>query len=47
MLGNGEIEAGKSVTGDVVFYVYSDIKDLMLAWTSADGATRLFNLKRQ
>jgi hypothetical protein len=46
MLGSGEIEPGKSVTGDVVFYVYSDIKDLMLAWTSADGATRLFNLTR-
>jgi hypothetical protein len=47
MLGNGEIAPGKAVTGDVVFYVYSDIKDLMLAWTSADGATRLFKLTRQ
>jgi Domain of unknown function (DUF4352) len=46
MLGDGEIEPGKSVTGDVVFYVYTDIRDLSLAWTSADGATRLFSLTR-
>jgi Domain of unknown function (DUF4352) len=46
MLGEGEVEPGKSATGDVVFFVYRDIRDLMLAWTSADGATRLFSLTR-
>jgi Domain of unknown function (DUF4352) len=46
MLGDGEIEPGKSASGDVVFYVYTDIRDLMLAWTSGDGATRLFSLTR-
>jgi uncharacterized protein DUF4352 len=47
MLKKGEIEPGKSVTGDLVFYVYTDVKDLMLAWTSADGTTRVFKLTRQ
>jgi uncharacterized protein DUF4352 len=47
MLKNGEIAPGKSVTGDLVFYVYSDTKSLMLAWSSPDGTTRLFKLTRQ
>ena len=47
MLNLGEVEPGKSATGDIVFYVYSDVKDLMLAWTPADGNTRLFKLTRQ
>jgi hypothetical protein len=46
MLKQGEIEPGKSATGDLVFYVYSDVKDLELAWTSADGTTRMFKLTR-
>jgi hypothetical protein len=46
MLGDGEIDPGKSATGDVVFYVYTDIRDLSLAWTSGDGVTRLFSLTR-
>ncbi len=46
MLKAGEIEAGKSTKGDLVFYVYSDVKDLNLAWTSADGETLTFKLTR-
>jgi len=42
----GELSAGKSVKGDLIFYVYSDVPDLSLAWTSADGKTRLFRLSR-
>lgn len=46
MLKDGEIAPGKSVTGDLVFFVYSDVDPLMLAWNSADGLTRLFKLTR-
>ncbi len=46
MLKAGEIEAGKTTKGDLVFYVYSDVKDLQLAWTSADGTTIQFKLTR-
>lgn len=47
MLKPGNIGPGKSVTGDLVFYVYSDVKDLMLAWTSSDGNTYIFKLTRR
>jgi hypothetical protein len=46
MLSAAEVAPGKSVSGDLVFFVYSDVKDLELAWTSADGTTRLFKLTR-
>lgn len=42
----GEIAPGETARGDLVFYIYSDIPDLELAWTSADGKTRLFQLTR-
>jgi len=45
-LKRGEIAPGKAARGDLIFYVYSDAKDLTLAWTSADGTTRLFKLTR-
>jgi hypothetical protein len=47
MLKPGAIAPGKSATGDLVFFVYSDVKDLMLAWTSSDGNTYLFKLTRR
>lgn len=47
MLKPGNIAAGKSITGDLVFFVYSDVKDLQLAWTSSDGTTRLFKVTRR
>lgn len=46
MLRKGEVAPGKSAKGDIIFYVYSDVKELQLAWTSADGETRLFALKK-
>ncbi len=46
ILKKGEVAPGKSVKGDLIFYVYSDNKDLQLAWTSADGSTRLFKVTR-
>ncbi len=42
----GELSPGKSQRGDLIFYVYSDVPDLQLAWSSADGKTRLFRLTR-
>lgn len=42
----GEVNPGADVKGDLIFYVYSDVPDLQLAWTSADGKTRLFRLTR-
>lgn len=45
-LKDGEVAPGKSTKGDLIFYVYSDVPDLQLAWTSADGKTRLFRLTR-
>lgn len=42
----GQVSPGKSTKGDLIFYVYSDVADLQLAWTSADGKTRLFRLSR-
>ncbi len=47
LLKAGEIAAGKTVKGDLIFYVYSDIKDLLLEWTSADGTTIQFKLTRK
>lgn len=47
MLKSGSIAAGKSATGDLVFFVYSDVKDLQLAWTSSDGTTRLLKVTRR
>lgn len=46
MLKEGEVEPGKTAVGDIVFYVYSDVKDLNLEWTSADGTSRLFKVTR-
>jgi len=43
----GELPPGKIAKGDLIFYVYSDVQDLQLAWTSADGKTRLYRLTRQ
>lgn len=45
-LTNGEVPPGKDTKGDLIFFVYSDAQDLQLAWTSADGKTRLFRLTR-
>jgi hypothetical protein len=45
-LAGGEIEPGKSAKGDLIFFVYSDVQDVQLAWTSSDGKTRLFRLTR-
>ncbi|MGE5140942.1 MAG: DUF4352 domain-containing protein, partial [Rudaea sp.] len=46
MLKNGEVAPKKSVKGDLIFYIYSDVKELQLLWESADGTTRTFALKR-
>lgn len=45
MLAATDVEPGKIIEGDMIFYVYSDIQDLSLAWKSSDG-TRLFSLQR-
>lgn len=45
-LKSGEVGPGKSTKGDLIFYVYSDSPALQLAWTAADGKTRLFQLER-
>jgi hypothetical protein len=42
----GEVAPGKSARGDLIFYIWSDVPDLQLAWTSADGKTRLFQIAR-
>ncbi len=42
----GEVKPGEIKKGDLIFFVYSDVPDLQLAWTSADGKTRLFRLTR-
>lgn len=42
----GELAPGETARGDLIFYIYSDISDLDLAWTSADGKTRLLQLTR-
>lgn len=42
----GEVAPGENIKGDLIFFVYSDIPDLSLAWTAADGKTRLFRLAR-
>lgn len=42
----GELAAGKSAKGDIIFYVYSDVSNLQLAWTASDGQTRLYQLAR-
>jgi hypothetical protein len=41
-----EVSPGKSARGDLIFYVWSDVPELQLAWTSADGKTRVFRLGR-
>jgi hypothetical protein len=45
-LAAGELAPGESKKGDLIFYVYSDVPDLQLAWTAADGKTRLMRLTR-
>jgi hypothetical protein len=42
----GEVGPGENTKGDLIFYVYSDVPELQLAWTAADGKTRLFRLQR-
>lgn len=42
----GELAAGKAVKGDILFFVYSDVPALQLAWTTSDGKTRLYQLTR-
>ncbi len=42
----GEVGPGKSAKGDLIFYIYSDVPELQLAWTAADGKTRLYRLSR-
>lgn len=42
----GELKPGENKKGDLIFFVYSDVPDLLLAWTSADGKTRIFRLTR-
>ncbi len=46
MLKKGEVAAGKSAKGDIVYYIYSDAQELQLAWTSSNGETRMFALGR-
>lgn len=45
-LTNGEVGPGENTKGDLIFFVYSDVPDLQLAWTAADGKTRLMQLER-
>ncbi len=45
-LAAGELAPGESKKGDLIFYVYSDVSDLQLAWTAADGKTRMMRLTR-
>ena len=45
-LAAGEVAPGENKKGDLIFFVYSDVADLQLAWTSADGKTRLLRLTR-
>ncbi|HZQ07012.1 MAG TPA: DUF4352 domain-containing protein [Anaerolineae bacterium] len=45
-LKSGEVGPGKSAKGDLIFYIYSDVPELQLAWTAADGKTRLYRLSR-
>ncbi len=47
LLESGEIAPGKSIKGDLIFYVYSDVQDLLLEWTSTDGDTIQFKLTRK
>ncbi|MCG3139696.1 MAG: hypothetical protein HDKAJFGB_00612 [Anaerolineae bacterium] len=42
----GELAAGKATKGDLVFFVYSDVPALQLAWTASDGKTRIYQLTR-
>ncbi len=42
----GEVAPGKTAKGDLIFYVYSDVPNLQLAWTSLDGKTRLLQVAR-
>jgi hypothetical protein len=44
----GEVGPGENTRGDLIFYIYSDVPEpsVQLAWTSADGKTRLFQLAR-
>lgn len=42
----GELAAGKSAKGDMIFFVYSDVPNVLLAWTASDGKTRLYQLTR-
>jgi hypothetical protein len=42
----GEVGPRQNRKGDLIFFVYSDVPNLQLAWTSADGKTRLLRLER-
>lgn len=42
----GEVGPGENVKGDLIFFVYSDVPEFQLAWTAADGKTRLMRLTR-
>ena len=42
----GEVAPGKTAKGDLIFYVYTDVPNLQLAWTAADGKTRLLQVSR-
>lgn len=45
-LAEGEVAPRQNKKGDLIFFVYSDAADLQLAWTAADGKTRLYRLSR-
>lgn len=45
-LAAGEVAPGENKKGDLIFFVYTDVADLQLAWTAADGKTRLMRLTR-
>ncbi len=47
MLKAGSLEAGATTKGDLVFYIYSDVKNLQLEWTASDGSAIDFKLTRQ
>lgn len=42
----GELKPGENKKGDLIFFVYTDAPDLQLAWTAADGSTRMMRLTR-
>lgn len=42
----GELAPGKTAKGDILFFVYSDVPVVQLAWTTSDGKTRIYQLAR-